>query len=216
LVSGATVLAFPAWLGALQAIIDARRARPRRFEDRLVLALASAAALMTLVVAGLAQVAFTGNNRYLLLPAALLCVLAGVGLPKLAARVRAARRRAVAHALLVLAAASVAVSAVLLADRAGRLVDYQQAYGHDLPQLIARAGGGDAVRRCGPVGASLLQRMAVAWRLHLRTDQVRAGIDPHARTVIALAGTDAGRHGAPPIVLRLGPWVLRSVCGAPE
>jgi Glycosyltransferase family 87 len=215
LVSGATVLALPGWLGALQAVIDARRARPRRLEDRLVLALAAAAALVTLIVAGLAQVAFTGNNRYLLLPAALVCVVAGVGLPVLAARVRAARRSLVARATLVVAAASIAASAVPLAHRAARLVEYQRAYGHELPELIARAGGGDAVRRCGPVGASLLQRMAVAWRLRVRTDQVAAGIDPRVRTVIALSGTDAGRHAAPPVRLRLGPWVLRSACGPP-
>jgi hypothetical protein len=215
-VHGAIVLAVPAWLGALQALIDAWRARPRRLEDRLVLALAAAAALMTLIVAGLAQAAFTGNNRYLLLPAALVCVLAGVGLPRLAARVRAARRSVVALAALALAAASVGVSVVLLAARATQLVDYQRAYGRQLPELIARAGGGDAVRRCGPVGASLLQRMAVAWRLHLRTDQVPAGVDPHARTVIALGGTDAGRRAAPPVRVRVGPWVLRSACGPPR
>ena len=213
LVSGATVLALPAWLGALQAVVDAWRARPRPLEDRLVLALAGAAALMTLIVAGLAQVAFTGNNRYLQLPAALVCVVAGVGLPRLAPRVRAAGQPVVALAALLLAAASVATSAFLLTQRAIRLVDYyQRAYGHDLPELIARAGGGGAVRRCGPVGASLLQRMAVAWRLRLRTDQVLAGIDPRARTVIALGGTDAGRHAAAPVRLRLGPWVLRSAC----
>ena len=57
--------------------------------------------------------------------------------------------------------------------------------------------------------------MAVAWRLRLRTDQVLAGIDPRARTVIALGGTDAGRHAAAPVRLRLGPWVLRSACRPP-
>jgi hypothetical protein len=211
LISGATVLAFPAWLGALAAVVRAWRARTHRVEDRVVLALATIAGVITLLVAGLAQVAFTGNNRYLLLPAALVCVLAGVGLPTLVARVMAARRTGLTVAASIVAALSVVERTASVATDADRLVDYQRVYGRQLPEAIARAGG-DAVRRCGPVGASLLQRMAVARLLHLRTEQVLAGVDPRARTVIALGGTDAGHRASPPIHVRLGPWVLRCEC----
>ena len=211
-VLGATVLAIPAWFGALVAVVEAWRASPRRLEDRLMLGLAATASFMTLLVAALAHVGFTGNNRYLLLPAALVCVLAGVGLPTLVARLIAGRRPAVTVAALVVAALSVVERALPLAADADRLVQYQRTHGRQLPEVIDRAGGGQAVRECGPIGASLLDRMAVARLLQLRTEQVLTGVDPRARTVIALGGTDAGRRPSPPVRARLGPWVVRSAC----
>src|SRR3954469_19999250 len=92
-----TILSVPVLLGALLALVPA--ARTRRWDVRVALA---AAALALMIAVGLmTQAGFAGTLRYVALPAALVCVLAGVGWADV---VRAAWRRAGRAAAAALAA----------------------------------------------------------------------------------------------------------------
>jgi hypothetical protein len=79
------VLMAPMLLGAALAVARAWRAR-----DRVRLILCGVAAALMIAVAAMTQVGFAGNLRYVALPAALVCVLAGAGWVEL---VRDAARR---------------------------------------------------------------------------------------------------------------------------
>ena len=207
--NAAVALAWPVYAGALAAVATAAAApRPRGVRDATVLALAAAATTQMLIVAAMAQAGFTGSLRYVTLPAALLCVLGGIGLPSLVRRLSPAVRRPA----LVLAAAAVALSAGLLVRDAGRLADEQRVYGDQLVELIERAGGQQALVACPPIGADHFTSQMLAWRLHLRQADVRLGISVRHGTVVARTGTGAAAAPEPPVRLRHGEWLLRSSC----
>jgi hypothetical protein len=99
----ASVLMVPLLLGAAIALARAWRAR-----DRVRLILGGVAAALMVAVAAMTQAGFAGNLRYVALPAALVCVLAGAGWVELvrdsARRVGRARGAAVAVVLAAVAA----------------------------------------------------------------------------------------------------------------
>ena len=95
----------PAYAGAVVAVVLALERVRRDPAAVVVLALAAGSTLLMLEVAVLAEIGFTGNLRYVALPSALVCVLAGVGWAWLVALVRERRG----------AGAAVAAAAVLLA-----------------------------------------------------------------------------------------------------
>ena len=83
----------PAYAGAVIAVVLALMRVRRDPRAAVVLALAAVSTLLMLEVAVLAEIGFTGNLRYVALPSALVCVLAGVGLGVAGrARARAPRR----------------------------------------------------------------------------------------------------------------------------
>ena len=67
----ASRLIAPVYVGAALALLLRR--------DRLHLGMAAAATVLMIAVAAMAQPGFSGNLRYIALPAALVCVLAGAG-----------------------------------------------------------------------------------------------------------------------------------------
>jgi hypothetical protein len=148
------------------------------------------------------------------MPAAVLCVLGGLGAERLWAEVRAAlpRWRPLLGVATLLCVASVVFSAALLVRNGFELEEEGRVYGRQLPELIERAGGAARVRACGPLGSSHFERQSVAWELHVRQSDVRTGIAPAARTVFGRRGTGAASEGRAPVVLELGEWVLRSDC----
>ena len=219
-VNASIALALPVYLGAVRAVVAAWRAR-RPDPDgraRTVLVLAAGATAYMVIIAALAQRGFTGNLRYVTVPAAVLCVLAGLGLPTLWAEGRAAlaRRPVLVRVAAALCAVSVVFSAVLLVRNGFELEESGRVYGRQLPALIERAGGEARLRACGPLGASHFERQAVARQLHVRALDVRTGVDPAVRTALARRGTGTARHGRAPVVLEFGDWVLRSDCPLPR
>src|SRR4029077_3969010 len=72
--SSYSVLTAPVYVGALIAVVAAVGAR-----DRLIVTMAAVAAAIMVAVAAMTQAGFAGNLRYIALPAAVVCVLAGVG-----------------------------------------------------------------------------------------------------------------------------------------
>ena len=196
-------LPWPLYAGALAATLAAWRAR-----ERVVLGIAAAATVLMLMVAIGAEYGFTGNLRYVTLPAALVCVLGGVGLPALARRLRGPVRLAAG----ALAAAAVAFSCALLVNHGDDLATEGRVYGRELPRVIALAGGREAVVRCGPIGASHFASQMVARRLDVLQEDVSRGNAVDRGTVFATIGTGGARRKVLPVRLRLGNWVLRSSC----
>ena len=163
-------LSYAVYAGAVLSLLAARRSAP-------VAAIAAASAVLMVIVALLASSGVTGNLRYVALPMALLCVLSGIGWAWLADRMGSgrARTRWVLVAAAAAAAPGVAVTAMHLARNLDRTRELDRIYAA-LPGFIERAGGRSAVLRCGPVFTGPFQTQAVAYRLHLRQNQV--GIHP--------------------------------------
>jgi hypothetical protein len=203
LVNSAVAVPWPLYAGAIAAVLGAWRSR-----DRVVLTLAAAATFLMALVAVMAEFGFTGNLRYVTLPAALVCVLGGVGLSGLVDR----RRGAPLYAAGALAVAAILGSLYLLGRDAQRLADDGRIFGRELPQVIARTGGVEALERCGQIGADHFSTQIIARRLSLRQQDVLRGIDVPSGTVFATLGTGAADYEPLPVRFRLGNWVLRSTC----
>ena len=75
----ASVLSTPVYVGGVLAVIVAIRAFVKDRKEGLYLAMATIATVLMVAVAAMTQAGFAGNLRYVALPAALVCVLAGAG-----------------------------------------------------------------------------------------------------------------------------------------
>jgi hypothetical protein len=165
-----SVLMIPLLLGAVIAMGRAWLDR-----DRLRLALGGIAAALMVAVAAMTQAGFAGNLRYVALPAALVCVLAGAGWVDL---VRDAGRRFGRTAGIVLAAALLAAAAPFVVADVDKLsydLDVVRAESElydRLPPIVAKSGGAEALLRCGPVYAPPFEVQAVAWAMHVHSSEV--------------------------------------------
>jgi hypothetical protein len=178
----ASVLMVPLLLGAVIALVRAWLAR-----DRLRLLLGGIAAALMAAVAAMTQAGFAGNLRYVALPAALVCVLAGAGWVDLVrdAAARFGRAWAGALAAVLLAAAAPFVAADV--DKLGFDLDVVRAESElydRLPPIVAKSGGAEALLRCGPVYAPPFEVQAVAWAMHVHSAQVGIFASPPG-TVLA-------------------------------
>src|SRR3954452_17978506 len=152
--NSASALWVPAYVGGVLAVLLALAGQLERGARAVVLALAAASTTLMVTVAVLAEIGFTGNLRYVALPASLVCVLAGVGW---AEAVRFVRRRAGARvgvAVAALLVVAVVPFALHTASRIGDQLDQlraEAAVARQLPLAIERAGGERAVLRCKTV-----------------------------------------------------------------
>ena len=170
------VLMVPMLLGAALAIARAWRAR-----DRVRLILGGGAVALMVAVAAMTQAGFAGNLRYVALPAALVCVLAGAGWVELVRD--AARRfgRAPAGALAVVLAAAALPFVLADVDKLRFDLDVVRAESElydRLPPIVAKSGGAEELLRCGPVYAPPFEVQAVAWALHVHSSQVGIFANP--------------------------------------
>src|SRR3954453_23644723 len=161
-----SVLSVPVLLGAVLALVPS--VRERRWDVRA--ALGAAALVLMVAVALMTQAGFAGNLRYVALPAALVCVLAGLGWVDVVRAVwrRGGRTGAVALATVLLAgAAPFVVSDVdVLHLDALRLQDDED-FQDTLSVALAKAGGREAIKRCGPVFTGPFQTQVLAWHLKM-------------------------------------------------
>src|SRR6185503_3697549 len=124
--------------------------------DRLRLGLGAIALALMVAVALMTQAGFAGNLRYVALPAALICVLAGAGWVELVrdVGVRWGRKAGAATAV-----AAIAVCTPLVAPFWDMLtwdldVVRNESGAYDrLGPMVEKAGGTDAMLACGPVYA---------------------------------------------------------------
>jgi hypothetical protein len=231
------VLIAPVELGVIAAAAIAATAlawvKARSWEPhaREVLVLAATVAAWTGLVAIMTERGYAGNERYLMAPAAIACVLAGVGwaragqlLAGLAERA-GVRTHTAAEALVALAMVAVAVAIALPTararvdelDRDVQQLDFQAELHDDLDRALARAGGPERVRRCGGrVVTGNYHVPAVAWRMHM--DAERVAVRPTRAGTVFRA--PAVRRGQPsparprtyPVVAQSGRWQVFMRC----
>jgi hypothetical protein len=156
----------PVWALALAAIAFAARADRR---DRLTLALALGALAWLLLVVVMTIGGYPGLARFMLPSAALACVLAGVGVARLAGLAGGGARSAVVALALAIVAVALSWSSVQglrAQERDAVRAAHVQA---QLSRAIAAAGGRKAVLSCGngTVATNHTAQSALAWKLHV-------------------------------------------------
>jgi hypothetical protein len=195
-------------LGALGALAIALRA-PGRRELRLAGALVAVAGVWVAEVAVMTSDGFSGNTRYLILPAALACVLAGA--------VTGWTARAVAPRLPGRHAAAVLAAGALLAfagpwggavDRTLTSVSHQARLTDGLGDAVRRAGGAERLLACGQPFTGPFQVPAVAWRLGVHT--TRVGLRPRVPGVALRAANRRGGTGGPALAGLGGEGAVRT------
>ena len=149
---------------------------------------------------------FSGNARYLIMPAAVACVLAGTGIGWL---IRALPARWFASgfavaAVSILAACAFAAPSVNRLDAVRASVYYQARLTDGLAGAIAQAGGPDRLKACGTAYTGAFQVPSVAWLLNEHTTAVRSAsapgdTPPQVPAVVLRSRTTSGSHPVPPI-----------------
>jgi hypothetical protein len=181
-----------AGLGAFVVLALVRRA-PGRRELRAALAIGAAGALWVAEVAEMTNDGFSGNTRYLIVPAAIACVLAGVGVGWLV--------RGLGERLTLVVALAAAVAFVIPSmdrfDPVLHSLRYQADLTDGLAGAVDRAGGRGRLVGCGTPYTGPFQIPVVAWYLHVHTGQVR--LDPRAPAVVFRAASRSGRRPGPPL-----------------
>jgi hypothetical protein len=210
----ATILTVPVYLGAAAAVAFAWRRRGER-GAYVVLVLAVVSTALMIAVALMTQGGFAGNLRYVALPAAMVCILAGAGWVWL---VRLARERGGAKAGAALAVAVAVlfvpftVSDVRELDEGFTRIRLEaDLYGANLKAVIAKAGGEERLKACGDVYTGPFQTQAVAWYLHLHETDVSIFPMPPG-TVIAPHYVYAARDPRFPLVTITSKWMVGSSC----
>jgi hypothetical protein len=163
---GASMLTPPVWigLGLLVGFAVWRR-------DRRIALLLAATGAWTLLVAVMTANGYSGNQRYLIVPAALLIVLGAVGAGQ---AVQLLNPRTVT-ATAALTAALVVVFAIPPANRVERVIrstTYQARLLDELGPVVGAAGGAAKLRACGHAYSGAYLVPAVAWHLGVHTVDV--------------------------------------------
>jgi hypothetical protein len=206
-----SVLSLPILIGALVAIVAALRLR--RFSVRLALGLV--AAVLMVAVALMTEAGFAGNLRYVALPAALICVLGGVGWVELVRGVRG-RFGVAAAGLLAVVLVALALPFTLSDSRelksgVEKIGSEANFYGQ-LQVAIRRAGGAERVKACRPIYTGPFQVQALAWFLHVHGEEI--DIFPKGPPGIAFAPrySDLSRDARFPRVAATSKWVVGRSC----
>jgi hypothetical protein len=156
-----------------------------RERDRLILWIAAGAAAWWVVVAGMTVDGYPGLERFYLPAAALACVLAGVGVVRIAAlagelAARLGRAAIVAPVALAAAVAALVISYAFVSGR----VDYARAQEplaskavtrlNQLSAAVAAVGGHRGVYPCHSSFAAVNHsaQTALAWKLHVTLERV--------------------------------------------
>jgi hypothetical protein len=165
------------------------------------------------------QAGYAGNPRYNVVPAALACVLAGIGLAALAARLarREPGRRASAGILLAvaLAVAMLPFTASDLADQVGEL-DARAGRREDLDALVDRIGADRLARGCLPVRTNQPMKAMVGWTVDVSMEHLADPVPQRATVLAAPPGYDGGPV-LPPVPSgrpseREGEWTVTNSC----
>lgn len=195
--NAALMITWPVWAGLALAALGllARRPAPRPARTAAIALAALGLAWLGVVVAMTAH-GFSGNQRYLVMPASLLCVVAGTGVGwalGLLGRVP----RPVAG-LAAAAALTVATQPWWMHLAGNRIsLEYQGRLHAQLADVVRDAGGAAAVKRCGsPVTGAFLTQ-AVAWRLGVHGDDVT--LEPHPGSVVFRVLTNTQTRPVPPL-----------------
>jgi hypothetical protein len=201
----------------------------RRVPERRKLAVAGVlfvgALLWVIEVAIMTSDGFSGNVRYLVLPAAVLCVLAGAGVGWMARALlgpRAAGAGPLGLGLAVVVGLVFAAPAVRGVPNDVEAITYQARLNDRVATLVSRAGGAARLRACGDLYTGPFQVPVVAWNLRVHTTQVtleprrpavvfRVRSNPTARPGPSLDGL-GGEAGVQTLATAEG-WRIAAACG---
>ena len=203
-------------LGAAALVRFLRRDVTRR-ELLVVAALLAAALLWVLEVALMTSDGFSGNFRYLIMPAALVCLAAGVGVGWAIRALLGARVAGFTPVGLVLGALIAFV--FFWPARDGLRADhdsvvYQARLADRVSGLVARAGGAARLRACGDVYTGPFQVPLVAWYMHVHVTQVES--TPAIRPAVVFRTKSIPNSVTTPTLRGLGdPTDLRTLSVAP-
>jgi hypothetical protein len=210
----ASVLSPPVYIGGVIATGAALCAFIKRREDGLLLAMGGIGTVLMIAVAAMTQAGFAGNLRYIALPAALVCVLAGAGWVWLV-KTTNARFGMIAAALLTLVIAAASAPSVREdideLDMAGQRIQAEADLYGTVPDAI-KAGGGEAkLKSCGTVYTGAFQTQAVAWYMHLHEMDSEIFAFPPG-TTIAPSYSALSRDPRFPPIATTRKWVIGSSC----
>jgi hypothetical protein len=215
------VVIVPVWLAAIAGIVGAWRRRER---PPLVVA-GAGVAWAALVVAMSAVLGYAALSRFLIPTAAIVCVLAGVGVVRAVRAVPAGSSRALAVAGIVVLTVPFAWPRVSELGDAVREIRARADLEHDLDTAIERSGGRELVLSCGVAidnsGAANGARPALAWKLDLPMSRVARRLDATGGVMFARLGgrDDRTLASAPPAgtrpLARTEHWAVYAV-GCPH
>ena len=161
----------PAALAGLVLLLAA--SRHRRGRDALLTGLAGLAWM--LLVAGMSELGFSGEVRYLVPGVALVVVAGTAGLFVAASAARERIRRLPDHAVAGVMAAALALFALDRSDTIGEQTAravHGAALAADLDRAIDLAGGAGRLLRCGPPYVGRYRGPLLAWALGVRKAEV--------------------------------------------
>ena len=141
-----------------------------------ILALAGIGIAWILLVAVMTERGYAGNQRYLIVTTAALCVLGGIGIGRIfdgirqAVAGRSSARTGLRVAFAVFAVGLVALSPVIKAkvenvDKTLDKLRYEASLWHTLPGVIDEAGGPTKILACGNIYSGPFQTQMVAYQL---------------------------------------------------
>jgi hypothetical protein len=216
-----------AGLVAAVAMVLARR-------DRTVAFLAGLAICWLGLVAYMTSDGFSGNQRYLIAPVALLIVLGGAGAGWGLERIIALAGRAVpalarerqARALVLVVAAAIGLGFAFPSFKnfapAMRGLQYQADLADELPGLVRAAGGAERLKACGKPFTGPFLVPVVAWNLHIHTQEVQLA---PSRPAVVFRVKTTGRSRPVPSLRDVGDqrtaavsakWRIVTACGSPR
>ena len=168
---------WPMELGALIASVYAAVLYFRERSQRAALFLLGAGLGWLALVAIMTEQGYAGNQRYLIVTTAAVCVLGGVGFGRIFAALRVGVTRLTDRPKVGLAAASAVFLLGLLAltpvikdkvdntEVTAEKLEYEASLWGNLPEAIEKAGGREALLRCGSVYSGPFQTQMMAYEL---------------------------------------------------
>jgi hypothetical protein len=201
--------------------------------DRVIAFLAVLSVCWLGLVAYMTSDGFSGNQRYLIAPVALLIVLGGAGagwglerIIDLAGRaVPALERKHPARAVVLVVAAAIGLGFALPSFKnfapAMRGLEYQADLADELPGLVRDAGGADALKACGKPFTGPFLVPVVAWNLRVHAEDV--SLTPSGPAVVFRVRTTAASRAVPTLrtvgpgatVAQSARWRIVTACGSP-
>jgi hypothetical protein len=188
------LLTIPVWIGIALAAALIVAGRVRREYALAFAAIALIVALWVLEVGVMTAHGFSGNQRYLIVPAVLAVVLGAIGVDW-AIEATAATSRAVTIAAATAAACLFALPSVARVGEVTRGLRYQGELLSSLSDAVEDAGGAARLRACGDPYAGPFLVPAVAWQLHVHTSAV--GLRPRPPAVVFRARATGGARPEP-------------------
>jgi hypothetical protein len=179
----------PVELGTLVAVGFAVFMWYRYRREQVTLAFTTLGLAWFLLVAAMTEAGFAGNQRYLIVTTAVVCVLGGMGAVRVlqgvewlaARRFGVARARPVTVGALLLGVLVASPTIVAKADNTSRVqggIEHEAYLWADLKGLIDEAGGDDVLLACGGVFSGPFQTQMVAYELGIHGIQVGWKVTP--------------------------------------